>query len=161
MSRHEPPKSWDQGRDTVLKLLRERRLQRVPASRAHAEMLLDQARGHLRTADAAADDDPVGAYQLTYNAARKALCAILENQGLRQTSVGGHLTVVNVATAQLDPPQGAIVRSFDRMRRRRNMAEYPGNEHPMFSPDEVRKDIPHAQATIDLATNLLDRMPEF
>jgi hypothetical protein len=100
-------------------------LERVPASREHAELLLAQARQHLDSAQTIAEPDPAGAYQLLYDAARKALAAVLENEGLRATSRGGHIVVREAVSAQLDPPLGGILRPFDRLRRRRNQAEYP------------------------------------
>lgn len=39
-------------------------LERVPASREHADVMLAQARQHLASAVAIADSDPAGAYQL-------------------------------------------------------------------------------------------------
>ncbi|MFJ5292462.1 hypothetical protein [Streptomyces sp. NPDC088348] len=53
---------------------------------------------------------------LIYDAARKALAAALENQGLRATSRGGHIAIRDAALAQFEPPLGKILRPFDRMR---------------------------------------------
>lgn len=116
---------WEQGRATVEQMLADKELQRVPPSRQHADRLLAQATNHIGTARAAAQEDPEGAYALLYDAARKALTAILENQGLRPTARGGHLAVYHSVRAQLDPPMGGTVQPFDRMRRRRKDAEYP------------------------------------
>jgi hypothetical protein len=152
---------WQQGRDTITAMLRDGHLERVPASREHADTLLDQARRHLKTATLGTDEDPVGSYQLVYDAARKALAAILENQGLRATSRGGHIAVLGAVTAQLDPPLGQVLRPFDRMRRRRNDAEYPKNDSQSFTPEDVRRD--HAKATdiLSLAHKVLDEMSPF
>lgn len=81
---------WQQGRARVEEMLRETpaTLQQVQPSREHADRLLRQSRAHLATAAKVADDDPAGAYGLLYDAARKALTAVLENQGLRPTSRG-------------------------------------------------------------------------
>jgi hypothetical protein len=75
-------------------------LRRVPASRQHADRLVLQARKHLRSADEISQDDPAGGYTLVYDAARKALTAVLENQGLRPTTRGGHLAVFEATRAQ-------------------------------------------------------------
>ncbi|MEU7002766.1 hypothetical protein [Nonomuraea sp. NPDC046570] len=99
-------------------------IEKVAASRSQAEELLAQAGKHVATARLAMESDPIGAYQLLYDAARKALCAVLENQGLRATSRGGHIAIYEAVSAQLDPPLGQSLRPFDRMRRRRNEAEY-------------------------------------
>lgn len=154
---------WQQGRGRVEDMLRAGQLERVPPSREHAERLLTQARAHLRLATAgdAPEIDPVGAYQLVYDAARKALAAILENQGLRTTSRGGHIAVLDALRAQLDPPMGATLRPFDRMRRMRNDAEYPKDDKPPATADDVRRDHANAVAFIELAARVLDEMSPF
>jgi hypothetical protein len=68
---------------------------------------------------------PLAGYALAYDAARKALTAILENQGLRPTTRGGHLAVYEAVRAQLEAPMGRLLRTFNRMRTRRHDAEYP------------------------------------
>ena len=98
---------WQQGRDAMDGMIDRGELERVPASREHADLLLTQAYRHVASARAIAGSDPAGAYQLLYDAARKALAAVLENQGLRATSRGGHIAVREAVSAQLDPPLGA------------------------------------------------------
>lgn len=144
-------------------MLRAGQLERVPPSREHAERLLAQARAHLHLATSgdAPEIDPVGAYQLVYDASRKALAAILENQGLRATSRGGHIAVLDALKAQLDPPMGAALRPFDRMRRMRNDAEDPRDDKPSATADDVRRDHVNAVAFIDLAVRVLDEMSPF
>ncbi len=95
---------WQQGRETLDGMLARGELQRVPPSREHADLLLMQASAHIKAAEIIGTVDPTGAYQILYDAARKALAAVLENQGLRATSRGGHITVIDAARAQLDPP---------------------------------------------------------
>ena len=98
---------------------------------------------------------------MLYDAARKALCSVLENQGLRATSRGGHIAVYEAVNAQLDPPLGKTLRSFDRMRRRRNEAEYPRLGSPRFSADDVRADIPKVEAILEIAGKVIDSMRPF
>jgi hypothetical protein len=136
-------------------------LERVPASRAHADLLLDQAHVHLGSVQAIAGSDAAGAYQLLYDAARKALAAILENQGLRATSRGGHIAVLDAVSAQLDPPLGQILRPFDRLRRRRNQAEYPAQDRPDFSAEDVDRDLPKVSEIVAAAAKVLDQMSPF
>jgi hypothetical protein len=97
---------WEQGRAVIEQMIATGDLQRVSASREHADRLLGQARRHVSSTQIAAAADPEGAYALLYDAARKALTAILENQGLRPTSRGGHLAAYHAVRAQLDPPHG-------------------------------------------------------
>jgi HEPN domain len=136
-------------------------LQSVPASRQRADRLVTQARAHLESAAAVREHDPNGAYALAYDAARKALTAVLENQGLRVTSRGGHVAVYDVICAQLDPPLGKVLRPFDRMRRRRNDAEYPPIDAPELTPEDVEDDLGKADAIISLAVRILDQMSPF
>jgi hypothetical protein len=149
---------WQQGRAALDTMIARGELERVPASRQHADLLLAQARRHLASADAIADSDPAGAYQLLYDAARKALAAVLENQGVRATSRGGHLAVRDAVSAQLDPPLGGVLRPFDRLRRRRNQVEYPSSEAPTVTAEEVDRDLPKVGQILDLADKVLDQM---
>jgi hypothetical protein len=96
-----------------------------------------------------------------YDAARKALNAVLENQGLRATSRGGHIAVLDAVSAQLDPPLGSVLRPFDRMRRRRNQAEYPAADSPGLSAEDVERDLPKVQAIIETVVKVLDQMSPF
>lgn len=152
---------WEQGRAAIDGMLSRGELERVPPSRDHADVLLGQAAAHLAAAEAVASFDPVGSYQLLYDAARKALCAVLENQGLRATSRGGHIAVYEAAVGQFDPPLGRLLRPFDRMRRRRNEAEYPRQDSPAVTADEAAGEVPKVQEIIDLAARVLDQMSPY
>lgn len=152
---------WMQGREQIDAMVAAGQLERVPPSRQHADTLIGQARRHIELARTGADTDPTGAYQLLYDASRKALASILENQGLRATSRGGHLAVLDAVTAQLDPPLGQSLRSFDRMRRRRNSAEYPRVDTPGITSEDVHKDLAKAEEFLALATRVLDQMSPY
>lgn len=152
---------WQQGRAAVEGMLARKELERVPASREQADNLLAQAANHLKAAETIVAFDAIGAYQLLYDAARKALVAVLENQGLRPTSRGGHIAVREAVGAQLDPPLGAALRPYDRMRRRRNQAEYADLDSPEIEAQDVADDAPKVKAIIDLAARVLDEMSFF
>lgn len=154
---------WEPGRGRIEEMLHGTppTLQRVQPSREHADRLLRQARAHLATAGKVAGDDPAGAYGLLYDAARKALTAVLENQGLRPTSRGGHLAAYHAVTAQLDPPLGRPLRPFDRLRRTRNDVEYPATDAEEVTADQVVDDLPKATAIVELAAQVLDEMSPF
>lgn len=152
---------WQQGRARIEQLLAAGELQRIHPSRPQADRLIEQARAHLASAAAICDDDPPGGYALTYDAARKALTAVLENQGLRPTTLGGHVAVYEAVRAQLDPPMGKMLRPFARMRRLRHDAEYPPANAPELTTDDVRGDLGNAQAIVDLAVRVLDQMAPF
>lgn len=152
---------WNQGRDVIDRMLAASQLQRVPASREHADRLIRQARRHLVSAEEICEDDPAGGYTLVYDAARKALTAVLENQGLRPTTRGGHLAVFEATRVQLDPPMGQVLRPFDRMRRQRHDVEYPPTDAPQIGAEDVREDAVKAAAIVDLSEGVLDQMSPF
>ncbi len=114
---------WNKGSEVIERLLDARQLQRVPADSATVDALLASARRHVGSASRSAGDDPEGAFSLAYDAARKTATALLAHQGLRPTTVGGHIVVVEAVNAQFPAVPG--LKSIDRLRRRRNQAEYP------------------------------------
>lgn len=153
------PRRWDQGRATLDAMLAEGRLERVPPSREQADLLIEQAEAHINSAKAIAATDPAGGYAMAYDAARKALLAVLENQGLRPTSVGGHHVALGEAvTAQLVPPLGSTFRPFQRMRRRRNSLEYPSSTEPPLTEQDVFDDAAKGAEIVDACAKVLDQM---
>lgn len=152
---------WQQGRVAIDGMISRGETERVPASRAQADELLAQATQHIHAAETIASIDPTGAYQLLYDAARKALNAVLENQGLRATSRGGHIAVLDAVSAQLDPPLGGILRPFDRLRRRRNQAEYPSADSPRLESGDVNRDLPRVRDILDAVAKVLDQMSPY
>lgn len=152
---------WEQGRATIDALVAERRLERVAPSRDVADLLLEQSRQHLATAAAVAERDPTAAFQVAYDAARKALAAILANQGLRPRGEGAHAVLLTVALAQLDPPMGRDLRHFDWLRRTRNGAEYPLPDTPPVTVDDVKDALPLAQVIVAIAERVIPSMPVY
>ncbi|PVW04776.1 hypothetical protein DEA06_08355 [Microbacterium sp. Gd 4-13] len=155
------PLRWTTGRDAVDGLLARRHLDRVPANREHAEMLLDQARRHAASARILRDSDLELAFSAAYDAARKALTAVFAIQGLRPTSAGGHIAVYQGALAQFDPPLGATIKPFDWMRRTRNDAEYPQADSPALEADDVDEAVEAASGIIEMSATLLDTLPPY
>ncbi|TDD49078.1 hypothetical protein E1263_32545 [Kribbella antibiotica] len=153
--------TWDKGSGAIQFLLSEGRLERVTASLEQAEILVADARRHLVSASLISEADPLGAYVLTYDAARKSIAGILEAQGLRATAKGGHVVLFDAAMAQFDPPLGKLIRPFNRMRARRNQVEYASSSNPEVTTDEVLADIEKARDLINLATQVLPRVDEF
>lgn len=138
--------TWDKGREQIEAMLAQHHLERVPADPAEAHYLLQRARVHRATAEANADDDPEIAYDALYAAARKALTAILRQQGLRPTRQGGHEAVISAAEAQLVPPAGPTLRPYRRLRDR-NQGDYMASEGAI-EPEDVRADIGKAEAIV-------------
>lgn len=153
---------WEQGHETITKMLVNTRLEQVPASRAHADLLIAQSRQHLLSARVIAETDPEGAYAMVYDAARKSLGAVLENQGLRTTSLPGHhQATYEAVVAQLEPPMGRQLRPFGRMRQRRSSAEYPRPDDPALTTRDVLEDCARSQEIVDICAQVLDHMPVF
>ncbi len=152
---------WEKGRAQIDALIAASELQRVAPSRTHADRLLDQAARHLVSCRAVTSNDPEAAYSLLYTAARKALAAILANEGLRTTSRGGHVALHQAVVAQLVPPMGDVLRPFDRMRRNRNELEYPPVDAPEVDEADIAADLPKVEAIVALALRLLDDMAPY
>jgi hypothetical protein len=149
--------TWQPGRERVQELLDEGDLEQTTPDVSIARYMLDDAARHLSTASAALSlDDRSGAYQLAYDALRKSAASLLEAQGLRATSRGGHIAVQEAISAQF----GAVVRdirSFGRIRRARNSFEYPNSEYAGPSADDVTDAITVATRTRDAAARILDQ----
>lgn len=145
---------WNKGSEVIERLLDARHLERVPADSATVEALIATAGRHVNSATATAVDDPEGALALAYDAARKTATALLAHQGLRPTSAGGHIVIVEAVNAQF--PGVAGLKSIDRLRRRRNQAEYPDPQHyDPITNDEVDDAIEVARACLTAAEKLI------
>jgi hypothetical protein len=153
--------TWPKGFDMVTRLIEAGELERVTASEEQARAMLADARRHLGSARAIVESDALGAYVLTYDAARKAIAGVLEAQGLRATSRGGHVVLYDAAMAQFDPPLGSLIRPFNRMRARRIQVEYASSENPEIRPEEVLADLEKAAALIDMAERVLPQLDAF
>lgn len=138
---------------SIEELLRTGRLQRVRTDTASIWTLLSDAQRHLDTARSAlAAGDLSGAYQLSYDAARKALAALLNSQGLRARGSAAHATLIEaVGTAFEGSFDQRRLQVLDRMRRTRNEAEYVGRE---FDPAEVEHAIDVAEEVVSVVARL-------
>lgn len=152
---------WNQGRETIDALIASGSIEHVPASREAAEAELGRARTHIASARLLLDSDPEGAYTLAYDGARRALAAVLQNQGLRATSRGGHIAIYDAVLAQLDPPLGSILRPFNRMRVRRNEVAYRSSEAPSVTAADVSADVSKVEALIGVAEKAIPNMPRY
>src|ERR1700733_12915173 len=112
--------SWETGSGPIQELIDAGELGQVPPDSELARRMLADARRHLATATAAqSTGDLSGAYQLAYDALRKSAASLLEAQGIRSTSRGGHVAVQDAVIAQFGTSIRAL-RSFSRLRRARN-----------------------------------------
>jgi uncharacterized protein (UPF0332 family) len=152
---------WMEGRDAIEALLERGELQRVHPDLSGAERLISAARRHLESAQTIRTTDAEGAFAALYDAARKACAALLEAQGLRPTSRGGHIAVREAVVAQFGSLTGGdVVRRFDRLRRRRNAVEYPDSESAI-DVDEVNEALLQSEAIVSFAEKLVDELPVF
>jgi HEPN domain len=148
--------SWETGSERIRELISGGELGPVPPDTGLALRMLADAGRHLATAAAAeTTGDLPGAYQLAYDALRKSAVSLLEAQGLRATSRGGHIAVQDAATAQFGSSIRAL-RSFSRLRRARNSFEYPSTETPGPSADDVKDAIRVAREVNDAARKILE-----
>lgn len=148
--------SWERGRAEVERLISDGELQRVTASDEIASRLLADAEAHIGLATKGIDDDPAGALQLAYDASRKASMALLAAQGLRATTKGGHIAVVDAVRAQFNDKGGmAAFGKLNRLRRRRNETEYPEVDSPGVTSAEAAQALTTAQDVLDAAKSLL------
>jgi hypothetical protein len=149
--------TWEPGRERVRELIDAGEVDQVTPDLAIARRMLEDAGRHLATASQAkVTGDPSGAYQLAYDALRKSAASLLEAQGLRATSRGGHLAVQEVIIAQFGATVGAF-RSFGRVRRARNSFEYPSSNSPGPTGDDVDDAITVATRAHHAATTILDQ----
>lgn len=149
--------SWERGRAEIERLLADGELERVTPSDEVARRLLADAAAHIRLAGTGVRDDPAGALQLSYDAARKAAAALLAVQGLRATTRGGHIAVLDAVRAQFDDRGGIdVFGRLGRLRRRRNATEYPDPDSPTVTADEAARALETARTTVDAANGLLD-----
>jgi len=84
----------------------------------------------------------------------RALRPLLAHQGLRATTAGGHIAVVDVIRAQFPGVPGLT--SLDRLRRRRNQAEYPNpTSYDPITADEAKEAIEVASGCVASTDRLL------
>jgi len=148
--------SWETGSARVQELIGAGELGQVSPDLELARRMLEDGQRHLATASAArSTGDPSGAYQLAYDALRKSAASLLEAQGLRPTSRGGHIAVQDAVIAQFGTSIRAL-RSFSRLRRARNSFEYPSVDTPGPSQDDVEDAIRVAREINDAAGKILE-----
>lgn len=115
-----------------------------------------QIEAHIRLASKGVGDDPAGVLQLSYDAGRKASAALLAIQGLRATTRGGHVAVIDAVRAQLNDRGGMdVFGRLGRLRRRRNVTEYPNPDSPTVTTEEAERALETARETLDAAKRLI------
>lgn len=149
--------TWARGRTEIDRLLRDGELERVTPSDAVAGRLLDNAEAHINLARKGIEDDPAGALQLSYDAARKASAALLAVQGLRSTTRGGHIAVIDAVRVQFNDRGGVeVFGRLNRLRRRRNSTEYPDLDSPTVTIDDAQEAVAIGTDAIHAARRLIE-----
>lgn len=154
---------WPYGRAEVEALLRDRRLEQVPPSSDNARSLIDKARQHLVTAEAVAPTDPDIGMDALHNANRKALEAVLLDQGLRTTRDGGHTAPYEAAKAQLRVTARTArpeLFVYEVVRRLRHGADYASYEVQLTSTD-VADNLDDSRVLVEICAQLVGSMPAF
>src|ERR1700743_2584815 len=122
--------SWETGSERIQELIGAGELGQAPPDGGLARRMLADAGRRLATAAAGeSTGDLSGAYQLAYDALRKSAPGLLEAQGFRATSRGGHIAVQDAVIAQFGSSIRAL-RSFSRLRRARNSFAYTNTCSP-------------------------------
>lgn len=136
-------------------LIAEGAVERVPVDLETAGLWLDAAERHLVGAQRIAGVDPEGAYSLLYDAARKAVAAVMLSEGLRARAVpGSHRAVAEYARRiARSAPSRDHLRRLDAMRRNRNRAEYGTAS---LGSQIVADDLRHAAAIVDIARDRIE-----
>lgn len=149
--------SWERGRADIERLLKDGELGRVKPSVEVASRLVASAEAHIALAGKGVDDDPAGALQLSYDAARKASAALLALQGLRATTRGGHIAVIDAVRAQFNDRGGMeVFGRLHRLRRRRNTTEYPDLDSPTVTDGDAAQALATARETVNAVKRLID-----
>lgn len=152
--------SWPRGRTEILGMIERGELGQVVADLGLAERLVASANRHLKSAEAVCEEDPELAYAAVHDAARKALAALLQAQGLRPTTAGGHLAVQHAVKAQFGASMGTLLRPIDRIRATRHAVEYL-DEETWIDADAVRADVPKVQQIVDAAEKAIAHLTVF
>ncbi|MGH2786433.1 MAG: hypothetical protein ACRDJV_00810 [Actinomycetota bacterium] len=129
-------------------LVKKGRIEAVEADVAAAKDKLKEAKRHLASATAIADDDPEGAYSLVYDAARKAVDAHMLANGYRtsKSKLGAHEATARYVEAVIGGEYASDARAFNRMRKEQNRTEY-GIWH--ISSSTLKIDSVHAARIVE------------
>ena len=115
--------------EAIDELVRERRLRKVPPNAQVARRIWGKIAKDLSTARHLISIDADRAHECAYDAAFKAVVAILRAMGYRLGNVNQRQAAVEGLRAILDDPnQKALVESFDEMRAKRNRVSYEAGE---------------------------------
>lgn len=134
----------------VATLITARRIEQVPADRPSALVRLTRAEEKLEAARKIAAIDVEVAYVTGYDATRIAVTAHMLAVGYRVRAIAGSHEAVGIYAEAVIPSPSA--REFQRMRRRRNKAEY---DDIAIGRADLTADLAHAEAIIEAVRKAL------
>lgn len=154
---------WNQARVGIDLLIQKKKLQQVAASREVTDTLIAAAKKHVATTESAelVELDPVAAFQMLYDAARKAMSSLLAVQGLRSRGPGGHETVITALRLQFEPPALPILTALGWMRPLRNSSEYPDGQNREADEDDYNQALPHVKEMLLFAEKWAALLPPY
>ena len=148
----------ESGRAEVDEMLKSGELKRVTPSLELADTILLRSEESLSSAIESLNKNWLhSSYESMWASVRLALTALLQVQGLRPTSTGGHIAVEKSARAQFDRSMGELLKPITMMRRTRNDLEYP-DEDTYIEYERVEKDITLAENIIDACKKALPHL---
>ncbi len=132
----------------IRQLVADGTLRSVKADEETARVELETARQHVASAALLADSDPNAAFQLGYDAARKAIAAHMRAHGYRPGSgQGAHAKTGRYAAAMLGGSSlEPHIDAFDDLRTLRNQSEY---DALLLDESDVLDALDHVRAIVD------------
>jgi hypothetical protein len=151
----------DDARRWLAESLATRGIERLEPNMAVAGDRVNDARRHVRSAEALADDDPTLALAACHDAIRKAVTGHMAAVGYRpRAGEGAHRIVLSYARYQL----GGIVTeddigNADAIRRDRGLAEYGDFASSQIGAEHVRWAARVAERIVNAVANDLAKQP--
>lgn len=131
----------------IQKLLDDGVIRKIKADTETARVEVATARSHLDTAATAARSDPNGAFQLVYDAARKAISAHMRANGYRVgRGQGAHMRTGRYAEVALPGVDPRHLDAFEDLRSIRNQSEY---DALLLEEHDALEALEHATAIVD------------
>jgi hypothetical protein len=145
-------------RGEIEALIERGELEEVEPSAEHSNLLMAQAVGHLGAAEQLVLLHPPSAFTLLYEAARKAMTAVLAKQGLRPMS---HVAVHDAIAAQLGPGERHVVQEFETLHTRRNQSEYRSPDDLPVTSEEAAEALDEVGVIVQAMVGLLPAVGPF
>lgn len=140
--------------EAIEQMLANRRLETVAVSIEHALDVIETAERHVSTARTLSQmDDHAMTFTASYDAARKALTAVLAAQGLRIRPVGGAHRNTGLAAREFVPDDA--LGEFEWMRQVRNASEYPDPSRPTATKQDVAEAVDAADSIVSVCAQYL------